>query len=499
MEYEFDKTQIAYLEQVVNEIQNLEQTQELKLSDGMPDIERILGSWGQVVIRSKEWRSDSILLSGGIMVWVLYKPEENDEPKSMESWIPFQMKWDLPDGVPDGDISIGCQLRFVDARSVSPRKIMIRAGISAIGEAYVKTEKSFCNAEKAPESVELLHRRYTIKLPKAAGEKYFEIDEEIHLDADETQQVTVVYCTLTPEVTDQKVLGNKIAFRGNTNLHVLLKAGDGRLSSEYFPLPFSQISEMDEVFGSDSDVSIRICVTNLETDILSGSQIGIKCSLTGQYVVSDIQNLDVVEDAYAPGRELSVKTERLDLPVRLESSREHIGAEQAMPVEFQNAVDFSYIQDYPHFHINGSACAMVMPTSVQVLYYDNQNQLQTTVIHWDGQTEIRSDDDTQISGIILHPAEEQLNTSGGRASLKINIPVDYVVYSNRGIDTVSAVEVGEVLEPDSTRPSLILRRAGTEGLWTIAKNCSSTVNAIQKANNLENEPLPNQMLLIPVI
>ena len=39
---------------------------------------------------------------------------------------------------------------------------------------------------------------------------------------------------------------------------------------------------------------------------------------------------------------------------------------------------------------------------------------------------------------------------------------------------------------------------GEESLWELAKTTGSTMDAIRRANNLENEPSPGQMLLIPI-
>ena len=52
--------------------------------------------------------------------------------------------------------------------------------------------------------------------------------------------------------------------------------------------------------------------------------------------------------------------------------------------------------------------------------------------------------------------------------------------------------------PDPQRPSLVLRRAGGESLWDMAKKSGSTVAAIRSANKLTEEPKPGQILLIPV-
>ena len=59
--------------------------------------------------------------------------------------------------------------------------------------------------------------------------------------------------------------------------------------------------------------------------------------------------------------------------------------------------------------------------------------------------------------------------------------------------------MGEENRPDPGRPSLILRRAGEGSLWDLAKASGSTVSAIRSANGLEEEPLDDRLLLIPVI
>ena len=46
MEFEFQKSACPCLETVLREVQNVEQTQEIKLPDGMPDIGRVLPPGG---------------------------------------------------------------------------------------------------------------------------------------------------------------------------------------------------------------------------------------------------------------------------------------------------------------------------------------------------------------------------------------------------------------------------------------------------------------------
>ena len=96
MELEFQKTEIPCLHTILRQVQTQEQTQEVRLSDEMPDIGRVLSCWGQVMLRGKEWRTGALSVNGGVMVWVLYAPEDGSAMQCLQTWLPMQIKCDLP-------------------------------------------------------------------------------------------------------------------------------------------------------------------------------------------------------------------------------------------------------------------------------------------------------------------------------------------------------------------------------------------------------------------
>ena len=129
MALQFKKREISCLQNVLSQVQNLEQTQELRIPEGMSGVGRIPGCWGQVLIRSKAWNGDTVRITGGVQVWLLCVPENGGELESLETWIPFQTDFELPDDAREGKIRVKALLRFCDARPVSAGKVLIRAGI----------------------------------------------------------------------------------------------------------------------------------------------------------------------------------------------------------------------------------------------------------------------------------------------------------------------------------------------------------------------------------
>ena len=101
--------------------------------------------------------------------------------------------------------------------------------------------------------------------------------------------------------------------------------------------------------------------------------------------------------------------------------------------------------------------------------------------------------------VTMWPAgRPQCNLLSGQLQQTMQLKLQTDVRMKNGIPMLTSLELGELREPDSNRPSLILRRAGEDTLWEIAKSSGSTVTDIQKANNLQAEPEADRMLLIPV-
>ena len=81
---------------------------------------------------------------------------------------------------------------------------------------------------------------------------------------------------------------------------------------------------------------------------------------------------------------------------------------------------------------------------------------------------------------------------------QVTLPMDVTVSAGQGMTMITGLETGEHAQPDPNRPSLIVRRADG-GLWQLARESGSTMEAIRQANGLEQEPAPGQLLLIPVM
>ena len=493
MELKFEKRGIQYLKPLLQEVQAQEQTQELRLTDGMPDIGRILGTWGQVILRGKEWRGDQVACNGGVMAFVLYAPEDGSGPKVLESWIPFQMKWNLEDGHRDGEIRIQPLMRFLDARSVSPRKMMLRCGISARAEAWRQETAMAAVPGTVPEDVQLRKNRYPIRYPKAAGEKTFQMEESIPLGTDVGEIIS--YC-LTPRFSEVRFLSGKLVLRGSGLLHLVYLDGENRVTGRDLEIPVSQLAEPEGEFSPDAQASAIPAITNLEVELEEGNQLRVKAGLVAQYLVDDREVLELVEDVYSNRRQVEPEVEELELRSILEQKQVTVPVRQTIRQSASQIADVTYLPDFPVLRRNEGLQAE-LPGTFQVLSYDENGVLSGTTARTEENWDMPLGENARVEAGIA-PGSSPTALGGSGIELKGESVMSLQTTTRRGLEMVTGLKLGEVQEMPSNRPSLILRRAGTQDLWNIAKSTGSTVEAIRKANSLEGEPEESRILLIPV-
>ena len=493
MELQFQKQESKCLRPLVREVKQTELTHELRLSDGMPDAGRILGVWGQPVIRSKQWSGDQITVSGGVMTWVLYAPEDGSECRSMESWVPFQIRWDIPDNGTDGGIRVAPSMRFADGRTISSRKMMIRMGLSLHMEALCPVTYTTFDPEELPDDVHILSENYPVQLAVASGEKIFTVDEEL----ESKDAAKLLRYTVHPEIVEKKMMGDKLIFRGNLNLHLLYGDPEGVIHSREEELPFSQFEQMEEKIPENAAVNIDMIVTGLELDLLD-QRLHLKCSMAAQYLMEAVNMIRLVQDAYGICRDVKLNEDTLSLPVILEQRQDSMNGEATLSGKRGEVLDVTFNGDFPRQHLATLDAEQDFSGVFHVLYRSDDDSLQSADLRWENRRNFPVGENCIPDSKIVSQGKIKVAETGDGFQFSVPLRIETCTGTNQEWPMITGLELGTIREPDPSRPSLILCRPGTESLWSIAKRCGSTVNAIQQANNMEDGRSEKRIVLIPV-
>ena len=424
MELQFQRNSFDCLRTAVWEVKSEEQTQEVKIPDAMPDIGKILGVWGQPLMRSKDWRGNGMGISGGVMAWILYAPEDGSVPRSVETWIPFQMRWDFTQSERDGTITASCLLRSIDARLISARKLMARAVVEVSGEALEPVQTDLYAPGELPEDICLLRKSYPIRVPREAGEKTFTIEEELTVPASCNDLQRVIHYSLHPELIDKKVMGDKMVFRGTALVHMLCRCNEGELKNCDFDVPFSQYTELSREYDSYATVNVVPEITNLELDIQEPGVLRLKAGLVGQYVVYDRPLVEIVEDAYSPKRSVTVRKEEWNAPAVLEQKQEIIKAEQKMEADGDRMVDASLCFGNPGLHRNDTGMDMEISGSFPMLWYDGEGSGQNGNVRWQHSMEIPADANSVVMAMCRRSGKVQNSYGADGFTARSDLLVD---------------------------------------------------------------------------
>ena len=498
MGLQFQNSPLSYLRMLTHQKQPLEQTQEVRLPEGMSDIGTVLGAWGQVILRSKQWNSNSVGLSAGVMVWVLYAPEDGGTPCTVEVWVPFQQKFDLPDTQGrEGAIHCAFTLAGVDARSTSARKLFVRVCVDTLLDALMGEKTELYQPQDIPEDVQLLKNTYPVILPMEAGERSFELEETLELPGSCPRLKKIIYYLACPRLQEKKVLSDKVVFRGSANVRMLYLAEDDLVYSWDFDVPFSQYGELDREYEPDAAADVRMVLTSAELEPDEQGSLRLNLGMVGQYVVRQRHLLPVTQDAYSPNRTVQLRSEQLPLPVILDRQDQKITAQQQLNMEGLRLADVSFFCRDMLPRQEGDSGIMELSGQFQVLCYDLEGKLTGTTCRWEQSWTLPTDRDTQLY-VRLSCEPSQGVLSGGGANVESDLILDVQTVAAQGLEAITGLELGEWQKSSADRPSLIICRAGKDGLWSVAKATGSTVEAIQKANKLEQEPEPDSLLLIPI-
>lgn len=488
---EFSKSVIPCLRQFLCQTGNHEVTQELRLGEEMPDAGKVLGCWGQLLARGKQWRDRSVSFTGGCTVWVLYEPEDHSQPYMVEGYVPVQLQWDLPEQKENGDICVALRFAGLDARIVTPRKLMLRANIGSQVRVYVPDQVESYSWKNVPEDVQLLEKTYPVTLLRYAGEKIASPEEQFSLPSARK----ILCCCMNPKVTESRLSGGRLLIKGVGKLQLLCQGQDEKLFTADFDLPFSQLADVDPEFIEQGMADVVVCTTALEPELMEDGQLRVRADLVCQYGVYQRKELSYVEDAYSTLHDLSPVKEQLRLPVLLDQSRELVSAEINWEEDNADVVNSRLLTGFPQLRHQEDGMVMEMTGICQVLYYDRDGNLHSSNLPWTNTIPLAASDNCRICTSVTDGDAPCVK----HGSVTANLELQELCMVGDEKTVVTGFQIGDEKRPDPTRPTLILRRAGNRDLWELAKAYGSTVDAIVNVNGLTDGPMEDAFLLIPVM
>lgn len=489
MDLVFREERFSFLKEKRYDLIYQEQTAEAVLPETMPNISKILDTFGTVLVQAKTVENGCVRVTGGIQAGVLYLPEGEGQPERIEVWVPFTVTKKVT-AEENTTLFYWGWLRNMETRFINSRKIMVKASLGSELTLLTPTEEILSQLDREPEGLECKRSTYPMCLPLAAAEKELQIADELLMPEQSPGIEKLLKATCSVEIDESRCVGDKAVFKGNIAVRVLFLTEDGGLAAWDGEMPFSQYAELSREV-EDGVVSIQPILRHLEIDSdgqPDSHRLLLNLTTLAQITVRGIVPLTLVEDAYCLTGELKPQWQTLELEPCLDILERDLTQTIQLPEDAAEVLDDTCLPDRNADAGSGSLSGTIR---VNVLYYDRTQKLQSRLL-------------TQT----FHDASAGEIPTGSICVLKKDGPCRQ---TGRSIQAPVRAELicvepmrwrnfcgGEIQACERKEgPSLVIKTVNGD-LWSLAREHCTTVRAICAANHLESEHLNGaRQLLIP--
>lgn len=502
MELVFQNKTSAFLRNTLCETRSQEQTAELIVPDSFPDCARIVVCCAQAILRGKECRQGSVSVSGAIRAGVIYMPEDEDTPRTLDAYVPFSLRIDAPAATETMQSILELRVKSADARMIHSRKVLLRVNLGCEITGFEQEMETFYTLSEQPPALQIKKQTYPLLLPVETAEKSVTLSEEVELSAGKREIERVCYYTVQPAVTEKKLIGNKAVCKGYLSCKAVYQAADGSLDSFTQQIPFSQYCQMQQDYDEDA-VSILPAITGAELELLPdgmGRKLQLNASLLLQALVRSTRNVELYEDAYVTRGVFSPEWKEYALDCSLDRQQLHGTLRESFRAPVASVIDSTLYLDFPEQARTQTGVQVNAPCTVNVLYVDRDGALQGLSGRAQASCEIALSENGVCTARVLAGDDGFAAPGTDGAEVRYDVLFELSSGAKENLRSLCAGTIAEEEKKGDTRPSVIVRRAAqTQSVWEIAKRYGTTVQAIAQANELTGEQAERgQLLLIPI-
>ena len=503
MDLELKRDIVTCYERISEHTVTQEETQETIVPDACPDILRIIDVCGQILLNEKRSEEGQAIISGTVLTTVLYHPEGEQGIRRMETRLPFVCRQDINTLHTTGTIHARCSLLGVDARILNPRKILIRAELAINIAAFQKTERIIhCGVESA-ESNHICQQESAVEhiIMIDVSERTFHFSDTIRLQ--HTGEASeILACHAYANSMENRLIGNKLVFKGTIDVSILLLDADGVLTQRHESLPFSQVLELaDTAETTDCQVFVELMSCSCTPDEDDGTQIHLEMDFAAQAQILSAKQSVLLIDLYSTTNEMDTKQEVFSYcshcqnTILSQSMRELLETEGLVRSISHTRTHFHPITQ----HRQGNCLTLRSKCCITVLYQNESQQFMVVQKEVPVQIQVDCPEGTICSNCHITSGEMLAIPAAGGIEFRLSVQFQFLQHSYQKCQVTTGARLGELRTSNLPRPSVVLRLASAnESLWDIAKTYGTTTQQILQANDLEEiATVGGKMLLIP--
>lgn len=486
-----------------------EESTETIVPDNCADISRIVNVSGVTFIRNKDIQNGKVNINGSVKAKVVLIPEgEEAVTTCLDATIPFTAVVENPGIFMESSIVVKCAVEAMEATMANPRKVSVKATVTMSVEVYNKTMCTLCTGVEDAEAYGIQSRLngYSINVPIAVKEKSFVLSDDLEISSGNPPVNEIYKTNVGLIVSESKLIGNKVVFKGIADIRVLYAAGDGMLNSAVFQIPFSQLMELENAQEEDQcavTLTLTGCEIEPENELSDESNsLTMTLNIVAQAVAVRGQTIELVSDLYSTSYDAVTESSSYEFNCLLDTHTVHENhREVVVPGEQAAAViDTSIWLSSVEVSQQESMAELTAAGAAYILYANQDNELFGILKSFTVKCRTELADNSKCYAAAQLAGDVSASCAGGDIELRFGVDFTVDSYAKCVANGVSAVTLDMEPKEAVNSPSVVLRVVeGSEALWDIARSYNTSVKEIMKVNAIDSETdlVRGSVLLIP--
>lgn len=512
MDLKINREMLSVTESIYDGLQ--EQSVELDyiLPDYCPDIFRLVKCCVTPSIASRAVSGDTLSYELSADIRILYCTENSPALHCISQKMNFTKTLRLENTDGKCSVSLTPKTDHINCRVVNPRRIDLRGAVSV--KIKVTAEKScevICDVFGMNSQVRKQPVEFAAK--KLSAYRTLSISENIELNASSAPIGSVVRVTAIPEITDKKIVANKLVMKGETKINILYTT-ESNPETLISKIPFSHIADMDgldESFNCFIRADAACCDAVPVTDS-DGRTGALKCDLRINLDCLAVKNTlsELVTDVYSTTYPCEFAVSHLKVQKAPEELCESVQKTLTMKNEngsVESVCDVWCTAKNLNTSIDTeNECIVVSGMAEYCVMIKNDTGMPAVIEKAEAfEHKIAVPGITSASGIDINaiiPECTYTISSSDTLSLKAELLFIGTISRCTEIEAVTEVSFNPDVKKTRDGDYALKLYYGVEGedIWEIAKKYSTSVKAIMEENDLENRKLTDSgMLLIPIV
>ena len=474
-----------------------------------PDIEKVIMSCGNVVIENTEVLEHKVRIMGSVVFKTLYQSEDvqGDMPElaAYENEIFFEEAINI-DGVMPGDKTENMiNLEDLYVTMINSRKIEVRGLIGVKVTVYSKVCVEGATGIQNGAGIECRMEQIPFTNNVASCRDILKLKEDIELPAAKPNIEHLIWEQVSFRGIEAKAMDGEVHIKGEMELFAIYTAEGGGTSVQYInavrsfegdvPCPDSSLGMILDEYITPGKGSVIVKADPDGEDRIIQVEYGLNIDMK---VYEDME-LGFLSDMFSPSAELELKEQELEFENLLlknnarakASARERIKSGQPPILQIANATGIVEIDDV-HFYEDGIGITGAVKAKVLYISSDDNRPLMETemVVPFTYKAESTMLNENDIVRIVPNVAQMTAMLNGSdEIELKVEINMNISVFARKCIRVIEDIQILPLDWDKKARMPGIVGYIVRDGdtIWSIAKECYSSIDSIRKINDLASD------------